>query len=61
MKRLTAIVPCFNEEEVLPLFYKEIMRVAKCMEKDVEFEVLFVNDGSKDGTLQVIREMHEKD
>ncbi len=61
MKRLTAIVPCFNEEEVLPLFYKEIMRVAKCMEKDVEFEVLFVNDGSKDGTLQVIKELHEKD
>lgn len=61
MKRLTAVVPCFNEEEVLPMFYEEIMRVAEVLQNEVEFEVLFVNDGSTDGTLQVIRKLRERD
>ena len=61
MKRLTAVVPCFNEEEVLPMFYEEIMRVAESLQNEVEFEVLFVNDGSTDGTLQVIRKLRERD
>ena len=50
-KLLTAIVPCYNEEEALPFFYAEISRVAAEMQA-VDFEFLFINDGSKDGTLR---------
>ena len=39
MEILTAIVPCFNEEAVIPMFYDEIMRVAELMKNEVEFEV----------------------
>ena len=53
-KLLTAIVPCYNEEEALPFFYAEISRVAAEMQA-VDFEFLFINDGSKDGTLRILR------
>ena len=45
MKNLTVIVPCFNEEEALPIYYKEMCKVMDQM-KDVEIELLFVDDGS---------------
>ena len=60
MDKITAIVPCYNEEEALPLFYEEITRVAAKM-KDVEFEFLFINDGSKDGTLDILRRLSKED
>ena len=60
MKLISVIVPCFNEEESLPYFYKEITRVADSMNY-VSFEFLFVNDGSKDSTINVIRSFSEKD
>ena len=60
MKLISVVVPCFNEEKVLPLFYQEITRVAKLM-ADYRFEFLFVDDGSKDTTLSVIKKMSEKD
>ena len=59
-KLLTAIVPCYNEEEALPFFYAEISRVAAEMQA-VDFEFLFINDGSKDGTLRILRELALKD
>ena len=58
--RLTAIVPCYNEQEALTYFYDEITRVADLMPK-VEFEVLYINDGSKDDTLSVLKEFAAKD
>lgn len=60
MDLITVIVPCYNEEESLPLFYKEIVKVAKKM-KEVNFEFLFVNDGSKDKTLDILRDLSKKD
>ena len=60
MKKITAIVPCYNEQESLPFFYEEITKVAKKM-KTVEFEFLFINDGSKDDTLSVLQELAKKD
>jgi len=55
MKKLISIVvPCFNEEEALPFFYEEINKTIKEM-KDVDFEVIFINDGSKDNTLNLLR------
>ena len=59
-EKISIVVPCYNEEESLPLFYEEICRVAKDM-KVVDFEFLFVNDGSKDKTLSILREFAKKD
>ena len=57
---ISIVVPCFNEEESLPLFYQEISKISKQM-KEVDFEFLFVNDGSRDETLSTIKELHKKD
>ena len=54
MDKISIIVPCFNEEKVLPLFYKEINKVIKTM-KNVDFEIIFVDDGSSDKTLEIIK------
>ena len=54
MKKLSIIVPCYNEEEVLPLFYAEITRVMDEMKRtyaELTFELLFIDDGSRDKTL----------
>lgn len=59
MEKLTLIVPCYNEEEALPYFYEEVCRVVG--ELNYETELLFVNDGSKDNTLSVIKGFAEKD
>ena len=60
MEKISIIVPCYNEEEAMPIFYEEIVKIAKEMKK-VEFEFIFVNDGSRDKTLEVARELHAKD
>ena len=60
METISVIVPCYNEEEVLPLFYEEITRVAAQM-PDYGFEFLFVDDGSRDGTLSVVRGLADRD
>ena len=57
---LTVIVPCYNEEEALHFFYREMEKVIGMMQ-DVEFELLFVNDGSRDKTLEQVKEMAERD
>lgn len=59
-KLLSVVVACYNEEEALPYFYKEIVKIAKKM-KELDFEFIFVNDGSKDNTLEVIKRFSEKD
>ena len=59
MEKISIIVPCYNEEEALPLFYKEINKVSETM--DEEFEFIFVNDGSKDKTLEVIKNLSALD
>ncbi len=60
MKMMSVIVPCYNEEESLPFFYEEINRVSKEMH-DACLELLFVDDGSKDQTLSILREYAKKD
>ena len=64
MKKLSIIVPCYNEEEVLPLFYAEITRVMDEMKRtyaELTFELLFIDDGSRDKTLTQLRELASKD
>ena len=56
---ISIIVPCFNEEESLPLFYAEMEKIKSQI--DDNFEYIFVNDGSKDRTLQVLRDLNQAD
>lgn len=58
--KITAIVPCYNEEAALHYFYKEMEKVMQTM-AEVEFELLFINDGSRDETLNEIKKLAEKD
>lgn len=53
MKKLSIIVPCFNEEESIPYFYDEVKKVTNDM--DIKLELIFVDDGSRDKTLEVIK------
>lgn len=60
--KLSIIVPCYNEEESIPLFYAEaIKQDAFFKEKNVEVEFIFVNDGSRDKTVEIIKKLREKD
>lgn len=61
MKKIAIVVPCYNEQESIPYFYEEINKVSNDMNSNAEFEFLFVNDGSKDNTLNVLRELSKKD
>ena len=57
--KLTLIVPCYNEEEALPIFYQETVKVLKSI--DYSYELLFVNDGSKDQTLKILKDISNND
>lgn len=59
-KKISVIVSCYNEEESLPLFYEEMRRVMDEMSQN-DFELIFVNDGSKDKTLEEIKALRNKD
>ena len=62
MKKISILVPCYNEEASLPLFYNEVTEVISSTEmKEYEWEFLFVNDGSKDNTLSIIKQLREQD
>ena len=60
MEKLSIIVPCYNEEQSVSLFYTEVEKVIKTMPQ-IGVEYLFVDDGSKDSTLSQLKEMHDKD
>ena len=59
MPKLSIVVPCYNEEETIPLFYPAVKKVVKQM--PVETEYWFVNDGSSDDTLVELRKLHAQD
>jgi len=56
---ISIVVPCYNEEEALPIFYKEINKVMKKIKTD--FELIFINDGSKDKTIEILRKLAKED
>lgn len=60
---ISFVVPCYNEEESLPLFYDEACRVANVLRQQshAEAEFIFVDDGSGDKTLEKLRALHAKD
>ncbi len=59
-KLITVIIPCYNEERSIRYFYDEMERVVAEMQEN-DFEYLFVDDGSKDGTMQCIRQLRARD
>lgn len=59
MKKVSLIVPCYNEEEALPLFYDAVSNVMNSINYD--YELLFIDDGSKDRTLSILKELSQKD
>ena len=60
MKKITIIIPAYNEEESLPFLYDRLEKLINSID-NYEFEILFVNDGSKDNTINLIKEYREKD
>ena len=61
MDKISVIVSCYNEEKSLPLFYEELEKVREHDFKDIEFEYIFINDGSKDNTLKILKELNNED
>ena len=57
---ITIIVPCYNEEKVINLFYEEITSTISCIH-NYDFEIIFVDDGSSDNTLELIKDLSLKD
>ena len=62
MSLLSVVVPCYNEEENVSFFYEELMKVQDFFsERQVELEVLYVDDGSRDNTVAEVKKLREKD
>jgi glycosyltransferase involved in cell wall biosynthesis len=63
MKKVSVLIPCYNEEKSLPLLYPELLRIMddEQLSKCYEWELLFVNDGSTDGTLELLRSLRSQD
>ncbi|MCB8599958.1 glycosyltransferase, partial [Blautia sp. DFI.9.9] len=60
MSKLSIVVPCYNEEESIPLFYLAVEKVVRQM-SDLQIKYWFVNDGSSDNSLTEMRRLHEQD
>ena len=60
MDKISIIVPCYNEEESIPLFYEEIKKQKQKMES-VVFELWFIDDGSRDKSLDEMKKLHQND
>lgn len=62
MSLLSVIVPCYNEEESVALFYEELLKNEPFFqEHQIELELLYINDGSRDRTVEEVKKLHEKD
>ena len=57
---ISVIVPCYNEEEAIPIFYNEIIKISNKL-SEYDFEYIFINDGSKDKTLKILKSLSKKD
>lgn len=57
--KLSVVVPCFNEQEAVPIFYNEVKKILVTLK--AEYEIIFVDDGSSDKTLEEVKELSEKD
>ena len=56
---LSVIVPCYNEEENVPIFYEEMMKNSAFLEQEkLELEIIYIDDGSKDNTAAEVLKLH---
>lgn len=60
MKKISILIPCYNEEQSLPLMYRALLELIEKV-SSYEWELFFVNDGSSDSTLRILQELHLKD
>lgn len=60
MEKISVVIPCYNEEKAIPIFYKEMNKVMDKMKK-LDFELIFVDDGSSDSTLEVCKNLAKED
>lgn len=60
MKKISILIPCYNEETSLPFLYEELKKIVNT-QNEYEWEILFVNDGSLDRTLDIIKKLRERD
>ena len=60
MEKISIVVPCYNEEKALPYYYEAMTKIMQEMEQ-VDLEIIFVNDGSKDKTLEIAKKLATKD
>jgi hypothetical protein len=60
MEKISVVIPCYNEEKAIPIFYKEMNKVMVKMKK-LDFELIFVDDGSSDSTLEVCKNLSKED
>lgn len=61
MKKISIVVPCYNEEAVLKIFYNELTKVIEEIKNKYEYEIIFIDDGSKDNTLQILKILRKND
>ncbi len=66
MDKISVVVPCWNEEEALPIYYREMNRIMERMSRrtdkeTLDFELIFVDDGSTDGTYRIMKELNQRD
>lgn len=61
MEKLSIVVPCYNEEEVLELFYTTTIKVVEQVQEKYDYEFVFIDDGSKDKTLEILKKLREED
>lgn len=58
MDLLSIVVPCFNEESTIPIFYRTVEKIRKQIHTEVEY--CFIDDGSRDKTLAILRDLNKK-
>lgn len=61
MKLITISVPAYNEQESITTLYETIVNVMDSIKDKYTFELLFINDGSKDKTLEIVKQLHKED
>lgn len=61
MNKISIVVPCYNEQEVVEIFYEQLIKIINQIKNKYLYEIIFIDDGSKDRTLEVLKELKEKD
>lgn len=60
MKKISLIVPCYNEEQVINMFYEETKKVLEQISENYTYEFVFIDDGSKDNTLNLLKKLRNE-